>query len=272
VTLGAALAITGAGLLIALVALLQLTRAESKRLRLRLASASRELETLQASFGRFAPASVIDRVIANGIESRGEKKEVTVLFADLVGFTSLAESVEPTVLVKIMNGYFERMSRAIAEHRGHVSTFLGDGILAFFGALEPNPWQANDAAHAALAMQNELTAYDEELAAEGLPVLRLGIGLHRGSGVVGLIGSRELVQFAFVGRVVNVAARVQTLTRELGAPLIVTDAVRETLDPRFRVRELPPTPVKGVERALVIFALERFDADADAAATARTRA
>jgi adenylate cyclase len=211
------------------------------------------------SFGRFAPAPVIERVIANGIESRGEKKEVTVLFADLVGFTALAESVEPTVLVRIMNGYFERMSKAIVEHRGHVSTFLGDGILAFFGALEPNPWQADDAAHAAFAMQRELASYDEELAASGLPILKLGIGLHRGSGVAGLIGSRELVQFAFVGRVVNVAARVQVLTRALGAPLIVTDAVQRILDPRFRLRELPPTLVKGVELPLVIFALDGFD-------------
>ena len=253
------LAIAGAVLLIAVAVRLQLVRAEEKRLRLRLANAARELETLQASFGRFAPAPVIERVIANGIESRGEKKEVTVLFADLVGFTSLAESIEPTVLVRILNGYFERMSRAIVAHRGHVSTFLGDGILALFGALEPNPWQANDAAHAALAMQRELASYDEELAASGLPTLQLGIGLHRGSGVAGLVGSRELVQFAFVGRVVNVAARTQVLTRELGAPLIVTDAVQETLDPRFRLRELPPTHVKGVERPLVIFALESFE-------------
>jgi adenylate cyclase len=259
VTLAGWLTLGGGVLIVVLGALLQLARAETKRLRLRLANAAQDLESLQTSFGRFAPAPVIERVIANGIESRGEKKEVTVLFADLVGFTALAESVEPTVLVRIMNGYFERMSKAIVEHRGHVSTFLGDGILAFFGALEPNPWQADDAAHAAFAMQRELASYDEELAASGLPILKLGIGLHRGSGVAGLIGSRELVQFAFVGRVVNVAARVQVLTRALGAPLIVTDAVQRILDPRFRLRELPPTLVKGVELPLVIFALDGFD-------------
>jgi adenylate cyclase len=271
VSSGSAIALGGVALALVLAVLLQLARAEGKRLRMRLANAAHDLESLQTSFGRFAPAPVIERVIANGIESRGEKKEVTVLFADLVGFTSLAESVEPPVLVRILNGYFERMSRAIVEHRGHVSTFLGDGILALFGALEPNPWQANDAAHAALAMQRELVSYDEELASAGLPILKLGIGLHRGSGVAGLIGSRELVQFAFVGRVVNVAARVQTLTRDLGAALIVTDAVRDTLDPRFRVRELPPTHVKGVERPLVIFALDSFD-EGDSAATGRGRA
>jgi adenylate cyclase len=271
VTVGLAVATGGIGLLIALAVVLQLARAEGKRLRLRLENAARELEALQASFGRFAPAPVIERVIAHGIESRGEKKEVTVLFADLVGFTALAEGVEPTTLVQILNGYFERMSRAIVQHRGHVSTFVGDGILALFGALEPNPWQGNDAAHAALAMQGELAAYGDELAAAGLPRLRLGIGLHRGVGVAGLVGSRELVQFAFVGRVVNVAARVQALTRDLGAPLIVTDAVQATLDPRFLLRELPPTRVKGVERPLILFGLDAF-APGEELSLQRTRA
>lgn len=250
----------GAGLAaLLLAAVLWRERARSERLRLRLESAAAELQELQMSFGRFAPAPVIERVIAYGVESRGEKKEVTVLFADLVGFTPLAESVEPTVLVRILNGYFERMSRAIVENRGHVSTFIGDGILALFGALEPDPWQGNDAARAALAMQRELDEYGDELAASGLPRLRMGIGLHRGTGVVGLVGSRELVQFAFVGRVVNVAARVQTHTREVGAPVLVTEEVRATLDPRFRLRALPAAHVKGVERPLLVYALEGFD-------------
>jgi class 3 adenylate cyclase len=258
--LGVPIALSAIALL--LIVLLQRTRADVKRLRRRLEGAARELEELQASFGRFAPAPIIERVIAHGVESRGEKKDVTVLFADLVGFTAIAESIEPPVLVQVLNGYFERMSRAIVSNRGHVSTFIGDGILALFGALEPNPWQANDAAHAALAMQRELADYGVELAAAGLPVLRIGIGLHRGTGVAALVGSRELVQFAFVGRVVNVAARVQTLTRDLAAPLLVTDAVRDSLDPSFRTRELPPTRVKGVERPLVIFALEGYEGGA----------
>ena len=84
-------------------------------------------------------------------------------------------SVDPTVLVRILNGYFERMSRAITDHRGHLSTLIGDGILALFGALEPNPWQSNDALHAALAMQEEIADYNTELAAEGLPRLALGV-------------------------------------------------------------------------------------------------
>ena len=189
----------------------------------------------------------------------GQKKEVTVLFADLIGFTALSEMTPPAVLVRILNGYFERMSQAITGHRGYVSTFIGDGILALFGAMVPNPWQGNDAAHAALAMHTALAEYNAELAAEGLPTLAVGVGLHRGTGVAGLVGSRQRKEFTVVGRIVNVAARVQDLTRKHPASTIVTKALADSLDPRFRLRPLPDTPVKGIQQPLAIFALDGLE-------------
>src|SRR5262249_3291638 len=96
----------------------------------RLEATSRSLESLQQAFSRFAPASVVDDIIAQGISTRSEKKEVTVLFADLKGFTALGETLDATVLVRIVNQYFESMSRVITAHGGHVSKFIGDGILA----------------------------------------------------------------------------------------------------------------------------------------------
>ncbi len=238
-------------------------RVANTRLARRLEATARDLQNLQLSFSRFAPDEVIERVIADGVSRQGEKKEVTVLFADLVGFTALSEQVEPSVLVRILNGYFERMSHAISDHRGHVSTFIGDGVLALFGALSPNPWQANDAVHAALAMRSQLIHYNRELKAEGLPTLSIGVGLHRGVGVAGLVGSRDLMEFAFVGRTVNVAARVQDLTRQFADDIILTESVRPTLDPRFKLHELPPTKVKGVEKPLEIFGVEGFEASAE---------
>jgi adenylate cyclase len=227
----------------------------AQRLRRRLEAASKELENLQRAFSRFAPDEVIERIIAEGVVDFGEKKEVTVLFADVAGFTALSESLEPNVLVGILNGYFERMSRAVAEHRGYVSTFIGDGMLAFFGATDPNPWQGNDCIHAALAMRSALVEYNRHLAARGLPELKIGIGLHRGTGVVGLIGSQQLKEFAFVGRAVNIAARVQGLTRQYGVDVILTDRLKQTIDPDIPTRALPDTPVKGVANALVLHAL-----------------
>ena len=196
--------LVGATLLIATLAVLwRRTRAESSRLRERLDSATRELERLQLSFTRFAPHEVIERIISDGIPTTGEKKEVTVLFADLVGFTALSEAVDPSTLVRILNGYFARVSEAIIDNRGHISTFIGDGVLAFYGTLEPNPWQSNDALYTALAMREHLREYNEELVAEGLPALGIGIGIHRGIGVAGLVGSPQRMEFAFVGRTVK---------------------------------------------------------------------
>jgi class 3 adenylate cyclase len=234
------------------------SRMRVTRLREALEANRADLERLQVSFARFAPEEIVDRVAAEGVVAHGERKEATALFADLVGFTALSETIEADVLVRILNGYFERMSRAITDHRGHVSTFIGDGILALFGALQPNPWQGNDAVRAALAMREELDAYNRELASEGLPTLALGIGLHRGTGVAALVGSRDLMQFTFVGRIVNLAARVQDLTRNYQVDILLTRAVRETLDPRFELTELPATPVRGISGEVEIFAVERL--------------
>lgn len=247
-------------LLLALLYGLWRSQREIARLRDGLGYAGEDLERLQRSFSRFAPEEIVERMIASGVPTQGERKEVTALFADLVGYTALSENIEPSDLVRILNGYFERMSRAITEHRGHVSTFIGDGILALFGALRPNPWQGNDAVLAALAMRRELAEYNRELQKQGVPTLSIGVGLHRGTGVTGLVGSRDLMQFAFVGRVVNLASRVQDLTRLHGVDILLTRAVQQTLDSRVKLRELPPAEVRGVADPVALFSVEGFDA------------
>ncbi len=228
---------------------------EGRRLRARLERSAEELQHLRQSFRRFAPAEVIEGLI-QGTGAAPEKREVTVLFADLVGFTALSERLEPPVLVRVLNGYFDRMSRAIADHRGHVSKFIGDGILALFGALAPNPWQADDAVRAALAMRAALAAYNKDLAAEGLPRLAIGIGIERGVVIAGLIGTPDLMEFTVVGRAVNLAARIQAATREHTVDVLVTANVRATLDGQIRLRELPPAHLKGVDAPVAIWAVE----------------
>jgi adenylate cyclase len=233
-------------------------RTETARLRRSLEIASSDLEQLQLSFERFAPGEVVERIIARGVSTSAERKEVTVLFADIVGFTALSENLDPGVLVDVLNGYFERMSRVISEHRGHVSKFIGDGILALFGAFERNPWQVNDSVHAALAMQESLRTYSRELAAAGLPELRAGIGLHCGIAVAGVVGSNELMEFTVMGNVVNLAARVERMTRVHDAGILVTQAMRDKLDSRFVVRPLPPTSAHGISDPVVVYAVDGF--------------
>ncbi|TMB19281.1 MAG: adenylate/guanylate cyclase domain-containing protein [Deltaproteobacteria bacterium] len=250
-----------AAVVVALVLWLGHTRRTAAALEERLAAAAGSLESLQQAFARFAPAQVVEDIIAQGVSTRSEKKEVTVLFADLKDFTALAEHLDPDLLVRILNGYFERLSRAITNHRGHVAKFIGDGILALFGALEENPWQTNDAAHAALAMRAALADYNAALAADGLPALAMGVGIHRGTVVAGVIGSAELIEYGVIGSAVNLAARVQELTRAHAVDVLVTAAVRDALDPRFTLHALPPLEVKGLPAPVGTFAVDRFDAE-----------
>jgi adenylate cyclase len=230
-------------------------RRDAVALRRRLLTAHGELEHLQGAFSRFAPRELVDR-IASGQVAGAEKKDVTILFADLVGFTALGDRIEAEVLVGVLNEHFRRMSRIIADHRGHVAKFIGDGLLALFGAHQSNPWQSNDAAHAALAMQAGLEAHNAELARRGLPALAMGIGIHRGLVIAGVIGSAELQEFTVIGGPVNLASRVERLTRTHDARVLLTSEVRAHLDPRFVLRALPPARVRGVAEPVTIFSLE----------------
>ena len=177
----------------------------------------------------------------------------------------MSERLEPAALARVLNGYFQRMSDAIHEHRGHVSHFLGDGIVAYFGTLQPNPWQCNDSVRAALSMRAAIREYNVELAREGLPPLALGIGIDRGQGLVGLVGSRERMEYDFVGRTMNVAARVQTLTRIHHEDILITEAVRAELDTRFVLAPMPAEMVKGIAEPVVTYAVRAGPAAAAAA-------
>ena len=253
--LTAGLLVLALGLAVALVR----ARRRGVILEQRLAKASQDLEALQHAFERFTPASVVEDIVVQGISTRPDTKEVTILFADLKGFTPIAEQLEPAELVRVLNGYFDRMGAAIAAHRGHLAKFIGDGLLALFGALESNPWQTNDALHAGLAMRAALQAYNIELVERGLPQLAFGIGIHRGSVVAGVLGTSAVKEYGVIGRAVNVASRVETLTRVHDTDILTTEAVRTLCDPRFRLRTLPATDVKGLPQPIVTFAVDGYD-------------
>ncbi|HZD24896.1 MAG TPA: adenylate/guanylate cyclase domain-containing protein [Alphaproteobacteria bacterium] len=253
----------GMGVLAALLAIvagaLWLQLRQCRRLRAQLDTAVADLQNLQETCSRLAPVGVVQRLVADGVTPgtmpAAEPKVLTALFADLVDSTGLAERLEPAVLAPVLAGYFQRVSDAIHEHGGHVSTFLGDGVLAYFGALQPNPWQCDDALRAALAIRAAIGEYNSELVRDGLPPLALGIGIHRGPGLVGLEGSRERIQYGFVGPTVNLAARVQELTRVHKADILVTEAVRAKLDPGFSLAPMPARPVKGIAEPVATYAV-----------------
>ncbi|HZB93162.1 MAG TPA: adenylate/guanylate cyclase domain-containing protein [Stellaceae bacterium] len=251
----------GAALLVIaiLAAALFRQRRHQGRLERQLEAAAGALEGLQQACSRLAPAGVVQRLIADGMEAdtsrQAERKVATAMFVDLVGFTALSEQMEPGLLVRLLNGYYRRMSDAIEEHRGQVGSFVGDGIVAYFGAIERNPWQCDDAVRAALAMRAAIRDYNAELEREGLPRIAIGIGIDRGPGFAGLVGSRERREYAFIGRAVNLAARVQALTRVHRTDILVTDALRAELDASFVLEPMPAEPVKGFAEPVITYAV-----------------
>ncbi len=227
----------------------------TQTLQRRLSDANRELEQLQRTFNRFAPARVVDDILEKRSLDIAETREVTILFADLRGFTAMSEQMEAPDLVALLNKYFQRMDRAVDEHSGFISKFIGDGLLVLFGALHHNPWQSTDAVKAALEMQRQVRGLNDDIDAPSLPDLSLSVGIHQGPVVAGIVGSFEVKEFTVVGRHVNLASRVEELTREHEVDVLITQAVKDDLDPSVELAEQPPRPVKGVQDPVVTYAV-----------------
>jgi adenylate cyclase len=248
--LAAALAAGGA-LALALASL----RKKCAVLERRVEQSARELERIQRSFARFAPAELVERIVSGGTLASGERREATVLFADIRDFTRISEAADPAVIVEMLNGYFREMSRVIQAHHGHVTRVMGDGIMSVFGVLERDPWHEQDAVEAAVGMREALARYNGTLRSRALPELGFGIGIHCGTVVAGLVGSDDLLEFTVMGDVVNVASRVEALTRRFSKDILVTGEVRKRLGDRFRTAEMPPAEIKGKSNPIVTWAV-----------------
>jgi adenylate cyclase len=250
------LALAGAAGVAALAARLGRSRREIERHRAALARTVERVEHIERAFQRFAPLEVVERFAQGETAREPAYRDVTVMFADLKGFTPMSERIEPQVMVEMLNGYFRAMNRALTQHHGHLSRLMGDGLMALFGAFDDNPWQAADAVRAALSMRRALEEYNRTLAEIGLP--------NKGRVVAGVMGSDRLMEFTVIGDAVNLAARVESLTRTLDADILVTEAVRGDLDGRFAVRQMPASAVKGKTEPIITFAVDSFDERATA--------
>lgn len=231
-------------------------RRRSRQLERLLDATDDKLMQLQRQFERFVPADVVERLTAAGDAFAPERRHVTILFADLRGFTAMCDRLDPAVTVTILNDYFRRMIEAIERHHGHVTELVGDGLLALFGALEPNPWQERDAVLGALEMRAQLAAYNEELRVRGLPELRFGIGIHAGEVVAGMMGTGGLSKFSVTGDAINVASRIEGLTSTHKVDVLITEEIRSALDDGFCLRALPAVPVKGKAGPIATYHVE----------------
>ena len=211
---------------------LGLASRRANELLIRQASASRE----RANLARYFPPGIVEQLAAQD-EPLGavRAQPVAIMFADIVGFTRIAEGQSPGQVVGFLRDFHARLERCVFDHGGTLDKFLGDGIMATFGTPVPSPHDASNAIRCATAMTTAIEAWNGELAATGGPEVKLSIGVHYGEVVLGDIGSERRLEFAVLGDPVNVASRLEALTRDLGAQVILSDdlvrAVRSETDP-----------------------------------------
>jgi len=180
-------------------------------------------------FGRYVSREVAERAMAGGADLGGEVVTATALFADIRGFTSLSEALPARTVVDILNRYYSAMLAAILAEGGFVNKFGGDSLLAIFGAPCPQPDHASRAVRAAGTMLAALEPFNREQIRQGLPELRIGIGVASGEMIAGNVGGLARMEYTVIGDPVNLAARLQDLTKQCARPLLVSEQTRQTM-------------------------------------------
>jgi len=205
-------------------------------------------------FGRFLNAEVVDRLVERGetVESlSGKPCEISVLFSDIRGFTSLSEKRPPQEVVALLNRYFARQAVVVFRHGGTLDKFIGDCIMAFWGAPLAYPDHARRAVACALEMERTLEAFRAELGEAGV-AFDVGIGVHTGTAVVGFIGAEQKLDYTAIGDTVNLASRVEGLTKGV-ARTLVTAATVAACAGGFTFTRRGAFPVKGREQPVELF-------------------
>jgi class 3 adenylate cyclase len=205
----------------------------------------RDRETIKDTFGRFVSRAVAEAVLSGHLPLHGERREVSILFQDLRGFTSMAEQMDPAVLVDVLNQLFTEMVAAVEAEGGVVKQFLGDGVMALFGTPVAVTDHAVRAVRAAQGMARRLAGLNLRLKAQGRPTLQIGVGIHTGEVVTGKIGPDTRVEYGVVGDPVNVASRIEGLTKEMQTPILISEATAAQLGPEFPLGRSAALAVKG---------------------------
>lgn len=212
-------------------------------------------EVVRASYGRFVPEYVVNQMLENpeSFKLGGANQIITVLFADIRGFTRLAEHTRPEQVVQLLNRYFTAMTEIIFAHGGTLDKYLGDGLMALFGAPHATPQDAVNAVAAAVQMQRRMKDFNEELRADGFHEINIGIGLHTGEATVGYIGSERRSEYTAIGDTVNLASRLESNAK--GGQILLTEATTRAAssDATYRFYPREAITVKNRVQPVALF-------------------
>ena len=225
----------------------------------------REKRKIRGAFNFYVTPSVVNEMLRNPdkLKLGGEKKELSVLFSDIRGFTTLAEDMEPETLVSLLNEYLTEMTEVVFEFDGLLDKYIGDAIMAVWGAPLEQADHPLRACRTALKMLDRLTKMQQKWEAEGTPRLDIGIGLNTGTMVVGNMGSDRRFDYTVMGDSVNLASRLEGINKEYGTQVMISEFTYERVKVDFFCRELDAVRVKGKERPVKIFELVALRSEED---------
>jgi len=215
----------------------------------------REKREMRNLFSKYVSQDVLEEILRNPskVSLGGEEREITVLFSDIRGFTTLSEQTTPKELVRILNTYFSAMTKEILRYNGVLDKYIGDAIMAFWGAPIGDPRQADNALRASLGMVKALAELNKEFKKKGDPEIKIGIGLYTGPAIVGNIGSELRFDYTVIGDTVNASARLEGLTKEYKVPIILGERTKNKLTESYELKSLGPVSVKGRKEHINIF-------------------
>ncbi len=208
-------------------------------------------------FGKYVSPVVIDNLIKNPdrINLGGEKKNITIFFSDIRGFTSISERLDPEELVRLLNEYLTEMTSIIIKDQGLVDKYMGDAIMAFWGAPLEQPNHTELACSSSLEMMDKLKELQNKWKKEGIPSFDIGIGLNSGDAIVGNMGSLKRFDYTAIGDNVNLASRMEGLNKLYGTNIIITENTHKVVQDKFETRKLDAVKVMGKKKPILIYEL-----------------
>lgn len=222
----------------------------------------RERRRISGLFGRYVSRDVFEQLLTNPTLARlgGQRREMTVLFSDIRGFTSISEVTTPEEVVSQLNEYFSRMVEILFRHRGTLDKFVGDMVMALYGAPLDDPDHADHAVATALEMVAQLERLNEKWAAEGRARVDIGIGINSGEMIAGNIGAETIRSYTVIGDAVNLGARLESLNKEFKTRIIISEYTRARLRGSYTLRSLGDVVVKGKTQPVAIYTVEAAEA------------